>query len=168
MNKNLISIDDVKRALNVDDFSKVTKDKIMEFVSLIPSMDKEVAMEIIKQFPSFVDFGTTIIEQLRLLVDEALKANDDSQSASLDAYRKVLDELSILLQKEYINEEERKWIVKEMMSTVDKMSIKDTENKKFLDNFGKYSVSIATGALVLGAAILGVKSGNIKISKIKG
>ncbi|MCY7730633.1 hypothetical protein MHY86_02720 [Aerococcus urinaeequi] len=154
--------------MNVDDFSKVTKDKIMEFVSLIPSMDKEVAMEIIKQFPSFVDFGTTIIEQLRLLVDEALKANDDSQSASLDAYRKVLDELSILLQKEYINEEERKWIVKEMMSTVDKMSIKDTENKKFLDNFGKYSVSIATGALVLGAAILGVKSGNIKISKIKG
>lgn len=168
MNKNLISIDDVKRALNVDDFSKVTKDKIMEFVSLISSMDKEVAMEIIKQFPSFVDFGTTVIEQLRLLVDEALKANDDSQSASLDAYRKVLDELSILLQKEYINEEERKWIVKEMMSTVDKMSIKDTENKKFLDNFGKYSVSIATGALVLGAAILGVKSGNIKISKIKG
>lgn len=131
INKNLISIDDVKRALNVDDFRKVTKDKIMEFVSLIPSMDKEVAMEIIKQFPSFVDFGTTVIEQLRLLVDEALKANDDSQSASLDAYRKVLDELSILLQKEHINEEERKWIVKEMMSAVDKMSIKDTENKKF-------------------------------------
>ena len=167
MNKNLISSDDVKRALNVDDFRKVTKDKIMEFVSLIPSMDKEVAMEIIKQFPSFVDFGTTVIEQLRLLVDEALKANDDSQSASLDAYRKVLDELSILLQKEHINEEERKWIVKEMMSAVDKMSIKDTENKKFLDNFGKYGASIATGALVLGAAILGVKSGNIKIPKIK-
>lgn len=99
MNKNLVSVDEVKRALNIDDFRKISKDKIMEFASLIPRMDKEVAIEIIKQFPSFVDFASTSINQLKLLVEEGIKSNEDSNKTSLEAYRKVLDELSILLQK---------------------------------------------------------------------
>lgn len=168
MSKTLVSDDEVKRALGIKNFRNLSKDKIMEFVSLIPNMDREVAMEIIKQFPSFVDFGNTVVGQLKLLVEEAINLNDNSNSASLDAYHKVLDELSILLQKEHINEDERKWIVKEMILVTDKMATKDSENKKLLDNFVKYGGSIATGALVLGAAILGVKSGNIKIPKIKG
>ena len=61
MNNNLVSIDEVKRALNIDDFRKISKDKIMELVSLIPSMDKEVTIEIIKQFPYFLDFARTSI-----------------------------------------------------------------------------------------------------------
>lgn len=168
MTKTLVSGDEVKSALGIKDFRNLSKDKIMEFVSLIPNMDKEVAIEIIRQFPSFVDFGNTVVGQLKLLVDETVKSNDDSNNASLDAYRKVLNELSFLLQKEHINEEERKWIVKEMILVADRMATKDTENKKLLDSLVKYGGSIATGALVLGAAILGVKSGNIKIPKIKG
>lgn len=168
MNKNLVSVDEVKRALNIDDFRKISKDKIMEFASLIPRMDKEVAIEIIKQFPSFVDFASTSINQLKLLVEEGIKSNEDSNKTSLEAYRKVLDELSILLQKKHIDEDERKWIVSEMMNIAGKMSDKDSENKVYLDNIIKYGGSLAAGALVLGAAILGVKSGNIKIPKIKG
>ena len=55
-----------------------------------------------------------------------------------------------------------------MILVTDRMVTKDTENKRLLDSLVKYGGSIATGALVLGAAILGVKSGNIKIPKIKG
>ena len=33
----------VKRALGIDSFRNVSKDKIMEFASLIPYMDKDVA-----------------------------------------------------------------------------------------------------------------------------
>ncbi|MDT2761438.1 hypothetical protein [Aerococcus urinaeequi] len=167
MSKTLVSDDDVKEALGLKDFRNLSKDKIMEFVSLVPNMDKEVAIEIIKQFPSFVDFANTAVGQLKLLVDESIKANDNSNSTTLDAYRKILDELSILLHKEHINEEERKWVIKEMSMIADKMADKDSENKAYLDNIIKYGGSLAAGALVLGAAILGVKSGNIKIPNIK-
>lgn len=168
MSRTLVSIEDVKHALNVDDLRKISKDKIMEFVSLIPSMDKEVAIETIKQFPSFVESASTSIKQLKHLVEESIKSNDQSNNKSLEAYRKILDELSMLLQKEYITEYERKWIVSEMINVADKLSYKDSENKLYLDNIVKYGGSLAAGALVLGAAVLGVKSGNIKIPKIKG
>jgi hypothetical protein len=43
----------VKRALGIDSFRNVSKDKIMEFASLIPYMDKDVAIAIINQFPVY-------------------------------------------------------------------------------------------------------------------
>ncbi|MDT2767760.1 hypothetical protein P7G58_02615 [Globicatella sulfidifaciens] len=61
MTKTLVSGDEVKSALGIKNFRNLSKDKIMEFVSLIPNMDKEVAIEIIRQFPSFVDFGNTVV-----------------------------------------------------------------------------------------------------------
>ena len=41
----------VKKALKIESFRNLTKDKVMEFTSMIPYMEKEVALEIIKQFP---------------------------------------------------------------------------------------------------------------------
>ena len=39
----------VKKALKIESFRNLTKDKVMEFTSMIPYMEKEVALEIIKQ-----------------------------------------------------------------------------------------------------------------------
>lgn len=38
----------VKKVLKIDSFRNLTKDKVMEFTSMIPYMEKEVAIEIIK------------------------------------------------------------------------------------------------------------------------
>ena len=46
----------VKKALKIESFRNLTKDKVMEFTSMIPYMEKEVALEIIKQFPVYVEF----------------------------------------------------------------------------------------------------------------
>ena len=53
MSKTLVSVEEVKNALKIDSFRNLSKDKIMEFVSLIPNMDKEVAINIIEQYPAF-------------------------------------------------------------------------------------------------------------------
>ena len=159
-------MDEIKRTLNIDGFREISIDKIVEFVSLLPSMDKEVAIEIIKQFPSFVDFASTLIKKLELIVEEGIKSNEYSNNKSLEAYRKILDELSILLQKEHITEDERKWVINEMLNVADKMSDKDLENKVYLNNVIKYGGLLAEGSLLFGAAVSGVKSGNIKIPRI--
>lgn len=54
--KRYVSEDTVKRALKIDSFRNLSKDKIMQFASMIPYMDKEVAIAIINQFPEFADF----------------------------------------------------------------------------------------------------------------
>ena len=45
--KRYVSENAVKRALKIDSFRNLSKDKIMQFASMIPYMDKEVAIAII-------------------------------------------------------------------------------------------------------------------------
>ena len=131
----------------------------MEFVSLIPNMDKEVAIKIIEQYPAFAKLSESMVAQLNKMCDTALEKNEESQRLTIQAYKQILDELSNQLHMEDISKEEREKITKQMIEIADKISVKDTENKAFIDKMVKYSTGFAIGALVLGAAILGV---NIK------
>lgn len=45
--RKYLSENAVKRALKIDSFRNLSKDKIMQFASMIPYMDKEVAIAII-------------------------------------------------------------------------------------------------------------------------
>ena len=93
------------------------------------------------------------------MCDTALEKNEESQRLTIQTYKQILDELSNQLHMEDISKEEREKITKQMIEIADKISVKDTENKAFIDKMVKYSTGFAIGALVLGAAILGV---NIK------
>jgi len=48
MANRLLTADQVKECLNIPDFRHLTKDKLIEFVSAIPDMDREVAIRIIE------------------------------------------------------------------------------------------------------------------------
>ena len=159
MSKTLVSVEEVKNALKIDSFRNLSKDKIMEFVSLIPNMDKEVAIKIIEQYPAFAKLSESMVAQLNKMCDTALEKNEESQRLTIQAYKQILDELNNQLHMEDISKEEREKITKQMIEIADKISVKDTENKAFIDKMVKYSTGFAIGALVLGAAILGV---NIK------
>ncbi|OXZ31233.1 hypothetical protein B9N57_01445 [Finegoldia magna] len=159
MSKTFVSVEEVKNALKIDSFRNLSKDKIMEFVTLIPNMDKEVAIKIIEQYPAFAKLSESMVAQLNKMCDTALEKNEESQRLTIQAYKQILDELSNQLHMEDISKEEREKITKQMIEIADKISGKDTENKAFIDKMVKYSTGFAIGALVLGAAILGV---NIK------
>lgn len=155
--EHLVSEEQVKKALNINSFRNLSKDKIMEFVSLIPQMDKEVAIAIIDQFPEYTKFATQMVEQLNVLYDRGMASNDKSQLESIQAYRFILDELARELKEENVSPESRDKITEQMILVADKIAAKDTENKhhqvKMMKLFG--------GALLflveVGAAILGVK-----------
>ncbi len=159
MSKALVSVDEVKNALKIDSFRNLSKDKIMEFVSLIPNMDKEVAIKIIEQYPAFVKLSESMVAQLNKMCDTALEKNEESQRLTIQAYKQILDELSNQLHMEDISKEEREKIIKQMIEIADKISVKDAENKAFIDKLAKYITGFAIGVVVLGAAILG---GNYK------
>lgn len=159
MSKTFVSVEEVKNALKIDSFRNLSKDKIMEFVTLIPNMDKEVAIKIIEQYPAFAKLSESMVAQLNKMCDTALEKNEESQRMTIQAYKQILDELSNQLHMEDISKEEREKITKQMIEIAYKISVKDTENKAFIDKMVKYSTGFAIGALVLGAAILGV---NIK------
>ncbi len=166
--RNIVSVGEVKRALNIDSFRNLSKDKIIEFVSLIPNMDKDVAIKVIEQFPEYANFATGMIAQLNSLCDNALKSNSESQKDVIQAYKQILDSLSELLKKEDMAVEERCAITDKMIMVADKISAKDTENKAFLMSLIKKTAPyFGAGLLTLAAMIFGPKIKDMRIPRLK-
>lgn len=92
--KRYVSEDAVKRALKIDSFRNLSKDKIMQFASMIPYMDKEVAIAIINQFLKFADFGKIAISSYMQICDNILKDNKENQAAVIHGYQTILDALA--------------------------------------------------------------------------
>ena len=89
--KKYYSEEAVKKALQIDSFRNLSKEKVMEFTSIIPYMEKEVAMEVIKQFPVYVDFAKTVIEHYTQICETILATNkEEYEKASKQIEEKEL------------------------------------------------------------------------------
>ena len=166
MSDQIITESEAKEILGVNNWREISKVKIMDFINLIPNMDREVAMKAIEQFPGFVSLSKEIVSQLYSLTEKALELNDTSNAEAIKAYQKILDDLSKLLDKDEISFEEKQWIIEKEIEVADKISVKDSENKDLLDKWLRYGGTVASGALLLGAVVLGVRTG--KFPNLKG
>ena len=152
--KRYVSEDAVKRALKIDSFRNLSKDKVMQFASMIPYMDKEVAIAIINQFPVYADFGRTAIEQYTEVCNSILENNKESQAAVVKGYQTILDALAKRMEKEEIPDQERQSITIDMIAVADKIAETDLNNKKFLDRMSsKILIFMGIGVAAEGAGI---------------
>lgn len=110
MSKKL-SEKDVLKKLDIQDFRDITKDKVMDFVSILPNMDTEVAKKAIEQFPEFIKFSTEAFKDYRGVLEKTLNANEESSKACFDMYEKVLSILEKCSLKEDISFEEKNIIL---------------------------------------------------------
>lgn len=168
MSQYLVSEDQVKKALQIDSFRNLSKDKIMEFASLIPHMDKEVAAAIINQFPTYVESSRNMIEQYNVMCDKVLQSNDDGRKDAVMAYKTILDDLSVLLKQDGITPEQRENITDKMILVADKIADLHEDNRNFLEGIIKHGAPLIGGALLLGAVILGVNVKGTKLPTISG
>ncbi len=120
MAKYMVTENEVKEALDIDSFRNMSKDKIMEFVSAIPNMDKDVAISIIEQFPAYIESANNMLAQLNTMCNSAMKENGESQKEAIGAYKKILDDLGELLKKDTITAEERVRITEQMITVADR------------------------------------------------
>lgn len=171
MKPRYISEKQVLDVLKVDSFQNLPEDKRSQFVSMLPYMNKEVAVAIVSQFPEYSEFATSMMEQLNVMCNNILKSNDDSQREAVGAYKMILDNLDERLQKETLSFEEKQKITEQMVYVADRISAKDTENKKFLDTIFKHGAIAIGGTLRMGAAIFGsaiMSGGSRRSLRIKG
>ena len=89
----------VKKALKIESFRNLTKDKVMEFTSMIPYMEKEVAIEIIKQFPVYVEFAESAIEKYTQLCKTILETNKEEYEQAVHAHQYVLETFANQLER---------------------------------------------------------------------
>lgn len=152
----LLSEEDVKKALDIADFRNLSKEKVIEFVSQIPNMDKDLAMKIMEQYPVFAGSAREIVGFLKDVCEKALEKNETSEKEVMLGYRKVLDCLEKSLENNELSEKERQELTRLMIEVADKMSAKDAENKEFIkDIVNKFAV-VSVIVVAFGAAVLGV------------
>lgn len=156
--KRYVSEEAVKRALKIDSFRNLSKDKIMQFASIIPYMDKEIAIAIINQFPEFADFGKTVISNYIQMCNNILEKATESQAQVIHGYQTILDALARRMDVESITEEERKSITEDMILVADRIAQADLQYKKFLDRLGTKVLWGVLGVVAIIGAGIGVHS----------
>ena len=153
MSKKL-SEEDVKAKLGITDFRHLKKENIMEFMSCVPEMDKEVAMKCIEQFPEFKSFANETVNGFYNLCAEVIK--DDKEDA-VDACMKTLDDLRFILQKDDISESMKMFIIEKIVE-VDQLLAELTKEKHvFKETVLKVAGGLGAVGLTVAGALLGLK-----------
>ena len=170
MSNHLYTKEDVKEALGITDLRNLSVEKVAELVSLLPQMDKDLALAIIGEFSNYSDMCKTMVQEMGSLCDTAIKESKDSQKDTISAYKQVLNALEESLNDDSLSYEEKMKITDKMIEVADKISAKDTEQKAFYKDLIRDNGRLIAGAIVLGASILGVSikgSPKGKLPKIK-
>lgn len=154
--KYLYSENAVKKALGITDFRHLSKDKVMQFASMLPYMNEKVALACISQFPNYADMAKAMVEQLDKNCEAVLQSNNQSQNQVIKSYQIVLESLSNQIKDENLSSEEKRYINDKMIEVADKIKEADDANKNLLEKIIKNRAAVAIFFGVLGAGILGV------------
>lgn len=155
----------VLRMLGIPDFRHMTKDKIIQFASMIPKMDPDVAKKALEQFPEFAKSATEIVSYYKDILYKGIDENTASVNSFYATCDAIIDTLRDQLQDESMTLENKTLIINKMVELAQMKGNKDTENKKFILSIVKYTT--AGFAIIVGtvAAVLGAQT-NISTSTI--
>ena len=134
----------VKKALKIESFRNLTKDK--------------VALEIIKQFPVYVEFVESAIENYTQLCKTILETNKEEYEQAVHAHQYVLETFANQLEQENLTEEERREFSEKMMEEADKITELYLQQQKFHERVFKTIGGVVTLALGVTVTMLGLKA----------
>lgn len=156
MSKQLSEVEVLKQ-LDIPDFRHMTKDKVINFASMLQNMDPEVAKKVIEQFPEFVKMSLEAFKEYRTVLEKTLDASKESSKDCFNLYDKVLSALEKCVSQDEISYEEKKYYLDNMMEIARMTEKKDSENKAFYWKvIGAGTVAVIS-IVGLGAAALGGK-----------
>jgi hypothetical protein len=140
------------KALDIDSWRNLSKDKMIRFAAMMPDTDKEVALKVIEQFPEFKTFALEALDVMQRQHESSLVHNKHSQDHVHRAYQEIREILKGELDKDHLSADERRFIYDLLMETANREFAKDSENKRLIDTmFGKAlvgGVAATAGAVV--------------------
>ncbi|MEO3775034.1 hypothetical protein [Micromonospora sp. B9E7] len=142
------SEEDAKKALGIDTWRNLSKDKVIQLVAMMPEMEKEVQLKVIEQLPEITKFAVKAMTTVRRMHESTLSFNEKSQENVHRGYQEARAAIIAQLQRDDLSPEERRYLTDCLMQTADKESAKDSENKHYLDRW------VNKAALSVGAAVI--------------
>ena len=148
----------VLKKLGIPDFRHMTKAKVMQFATMLPYMDPDVAKMALEQFPEFAKRAPEITSQYKEIIEKGFESNDSSVQAFYKTCNAIVESLQKELDKENITPESQKYIIEQMTGVAKMIGEKDTENKKFLRNMAILFGTTVVAVVAAAASVLGSNS----------
>ena len=147
---------EILKALDMESWRNLSKEKFLGFLAMMPEMDTEVALKLIGQLPEFAKFASAVLEDVRRAFKATLSANDHSME---DAHQIGMERLAIL--KAELNKDlspgDRLRLLAEIRDVHERALAKDSDNKKFLGEQFTKMAAAALAAVVLSLVFVGAR-----------
>lgn len=150
----------VLKKLGIEDFRRLTKDKVIKMASMIDKMDPEVAKKALEQFPDFANTTKEMLVEYKNTLDKSLESNRESVQTFYNSCNLMIESLQKQLEDKNLTFEERKYIIDTMLEISKMMEAKDSENKKFLATMALIGATVVGTVTAILASTLG---GNTEI-----
>lgn len=161
---------DVREFLGLESWRNLSKDTFLQFLSAMPEIDREVALQLIGQIPEITTFAKVALDDAAAAYDGLLASNTRSMEMLHQIDSTILEALKDDLARE-LSPEERMHVLDAIRDVHSRSHTKDTENKKFLaDQFDKrLGVAAVTAIAVAGIVFAASKSGGkagVNVSRV--
>lgn len=149
---------DVKKAMGIDSFRNLSKDGVMQFVSLMNDTAPEVRLAIIEQFPNFKKLTLDVVDVYKEAQQEVAGAGRDSTQEAHNAWAEVRK----ILEKELdsniaLTKEERLAYLQMIFDTAEKQGLIHASDQRFWNEYLLKAGQFALGGIALGlVAVAGV------------
>lgn len=152
--------DEIKRALGIQSWRNLSKEKVIKFAAMMPDVATEVRLKIVEQFPAFKDLAKNSVDAVKEAHKSTLSSNEKSQEHFHGAAQQQRDSLKDDLGRDDLSWEQRQFLHESFQRNVGMEYQKDSENKQFLERSLRTvavgaGAAIALGAVFVGARIMG-------------
>lgn len=154
----------VLELLGKTNFRNISKDDVVGYISMIQSLEPEVAKKVLEQYPELVKLIHQTLVGHKETIQKSIESSDKSSEQCFEIYEKVLSDLSKCLDINDLSAEERKEIREKEMEIARMAERKDLDNKNFNWKIVSAASFVVITAIGVGAGVLGGKF-NIKLPK---
>ncbi len=147
----------IKKALGIENWRNLSKDKVIRFAALMPDMDKEVMLEIIKSFPEFTKYGNDLMEALKETIQKSIDKNSEDYQMGLAIIQETQAICKEQLNRTDLSDNERVLIWNNLMEVTKIIPVMTKENTKFYEFLNNKYFKATTAALGIALVFIGGK-----------
>ena len=145
-----------KKALEMmqkENFRGISKDNVMQLVSILDKVDPEVAKAIIAQMPEVVRGMVENEKAYAGVLTKGIESCDMSTSSCFQTEDDIVKALQKEIDKEDTTFEQKKYYFEKMAEAAERKEHKDTEHKNILMNLLKFGGQFFVIGLIITAGI---------------
>lgn len=156
--KHLIKTEqDILDEIGAQDWRSIKKEQLINFVTSIPNMDKELAIKCIEQFPNFKDYSQEVIKCLFLIYNDVINDNKQSRNDTIATYKSQIDMLNELSLRENTSPEDKRFFIETSVEISHEIFETHKMNNDLLHKIINSATAVCGGAIMVGGALLGAK-----------